>query len=168
MPELLDRPSKTPRYLSQDRRITPKMLRFAELLGSGLDQGVAAKQAGYKQKTSASQALKHPLLQQYLSTIQSKTCVLAAYKAADAMQEAKQAMEFAYKTDNANAYCKAVELRAKLSGLLIERVEVVTVDLSGALQQASQRVLRSTAQAAMLDQNASTSSEQTRMDTGDA
>ena len=84
------------------------------------------------------------------------------------MSEAKDTMQFARETENANAYCKAVELRAKLSGLLIDRVEVVSIDLSGSIARAEQRVLQSTAQAAMLDQITSTSNEQTRMDTGDA
>ena len=39
------------------------------------------------------------------------------------------------------AYCKATELRAKLSGLLIDRIEVVPVDLKGALEQARHRVV---------------------------
>ena len=37
------------------------------------------------------------------------------------------------------AYCKGTELRAKLSGLLIDRVEVIPVDLVGALQRAEGR-----------------------------
>jgi hypothetical protein len=37
------------------------------------------------------------------------------------MKEAGQAMEFAKETGNANAYVKAVELRAKLNGLLIDK-----------------------------------------------
>ena len=58
-----------------------------------------------------------------------------------AMGEAKDAMDFAYKTDNASAYVKAVELRSKLSGLLIDRVEVFTMDLKGALDKAASRVV---------------------------
>lgn len=38
-----------------------------------------------------------------------------------ALDEAQEAIEFAKKTDNANAYVKAVELRAKISGLLEDK-----------------------------------------------
>lgn len=49
-------------------------------------------------------------------------------------------IDFAKANKNAMAYFKAVEHRAKLSGLLIGRVEVGTVDLKGALE-ACTRVL---------------------------
>lgn len=59
------------------------------------------------------------------------------------MDEALKAMDFAFETKNANAVVKACELRAKLSGLLIERVEVFSADLRGALLEASKRVIQS-------------------------
>ena len=58
------------------------------------------------------------------------------------MREAEEVCAFARKHKNAMAYCKGTELRAKLSGLLIERVETVTVDLRGSLDQARERVLK--------------------------
>lgn len=44
-----------------------------------------------------------------------------------AMAEAEEAMRFAKETENANAYVKAVEHRAKLNGLLVDRQEVKQV-----------------------------------------
>jgi hypothetical protein len=60
----------------------------------------------------------------------------AGYTASAAMQEANDAIEFAKATKNANAYVKAVELRAKMSGLLVDRVDVrsltaFSINLSG-------------------------------------
>jgi hypothetical protein len=66
---------------------------------------------------------------------------MAAYGLAEAMKEAEAVCDFAIKHKNAMAYCKATELRAKLSGLLIDRIEVVPVDLKGALEQARHRVV---------------------------
>jgi hypothetical protein len=43
------------------------------------------------------------------------------YDADQAMKEAKRAMAFAHRTNNANAYVKAVELRAKIMGLLQDK-----------------------------------------------
>jgi len=67
----------------------------------------------------------------------------AAYTAERAMSEAERALEFAEENKNAMAMVKAVELRAKLAGLLIERIDqrVATVDIGAALEEARGRVL---------------------------
>ena len=136
MPSVLEQPPKAKR-----NRITPRQLHYAELRGSGLSQAEAARQAGYSAKAAACKADRNPIVQQYLNGIQNAARVKAGYTVAIAMEEAKDSMRFAHETKNANAYCKAVELRAKLSGLLIERVEVVSIDLSGSIARAEQRVL---------------------------
>ena len=139
MPPVLDQPKK--RYISQTKRITPRQQKYAELRASGLTQGAAALQAGYKNKVSASKADKHPLVRQHLSGIQKLACSRVSYTVATAMDEALQVIEFAKANGNANAFCNAVSLRAKLSGLLIDKVELVAIDLSGSIQRAEQRVL---------------------------
>lgn len=68
----------------------------------------------------------------------------AVYDLATAMREAEAVCAFAKLHKNAMAYCKGTELRAKLSGLLIDRIEVVPVDLRGALDRAEARVLNVT------------------------
>ena len=65
---------------------------------------------------------------------------MAVYDLATAMREAEDVCAFSKLHKNAMAYCKATELRAKLSGLLIDRVEIVPVDLTGALERAERRV----------------------------
>ena len=65
---------------------------------------------------------------------------MAVYDLATAMREAEDVCAFAKLHKNAMAYCKGTELRAKLSGLLIERVEIATVDLTDALARAEARV----------------------------
>jgi len=66
---------------------------------------------------------------------------MAVYDLATAMREAEDVCAFAKLHKNAMAYGKGTELRAKLSGLLIDRVEIVTVDLVGALERAERRVV---------------------------
>jgi hypothetical protein len=61
---------------------------------------------------------------------------MAVYGLVEAMKEAEDAAAFAKANKNSMALMKACELRAKLSGLLIERVEVVEVDLTAALARA--------------------------------
>jgi hypothetical protein len=65
---------------------------------------------------------------------------VAVYDLATAMKEAEDVCAFAKLQKNAMAYCKGTELRAKLSGLLIDRVEIATVDLTSALAKAEARV----------------------------
>ncbi len=129
------------RYLSPGKRITPKQQRYAELLATGMPQAHAAKHAGYKSKCSANDAYRHPLVQEYLSTIRNRAAARTGHTVVVAMEEANGAMAFARETENATAYVKAVELRAKLSGLLIDRVEVVSMDLKGALAMAELRIV---------------------------
>lgn len=124
------------------RRITPRQQLFADKLATGAGYVEAALAAGYKSKASAWTARNHPLVKEYLSSIQSRAAALVSHTVAIAMQEAKDGMEFARKTENATAYVKAVELRAKLSGLLVDRVEVFSMDLKGALNEAQNRLVQ--------------------------
>jgi hypothetical protein len=61
------------------------------------------------------------------------------------MDEALDAIAFARAKSNAMAVVKGVELRSKLSGLLIDRVLEVTVDLTDALARAEARLTDMTA-----------------------
>lgn len=51
----------------------------------------------------------------------------AAYNIDAAMKECEDAIEFARETENANAYVKAVELKSKLQGLLVEKHQIQQV-----------------------------------------
>ena len=57
------------------------------------------------------------------------------------MAQAQKGIDLAERHKNPMAFIKGCELRAKLSGLLIDRVEVATVDLKGSLEQARTRVI---------------------------
>ena len=66
---------------------------------------------------------------------------MAVYGLVEAMQEADDVIAFAKAKGNAMAYCKELDLRAKLGGILIDRVEIATMDRTGALEAAERRVL---------------------------
>ena len=69
---------------------------------------------------------------------------MAVFGLVEAMKEADDAAKFSKLHKNPMANVKACELRAKLSGLLIDRIEVVPVDLRGALEAAESRVINVT------------------------
>lgn len=86
----------------------------------------AARDAGYSPNScsqQASQMLKRPEVIAKVAAFRKKTEEKALYNYGSAMEEAQRAMDFALQTDNASAFVKGVELRAKLTGLLIDRVD---------------------------------------------
>jgi hypothetical protein len=68
--------------------------------------------------------LRRPHVKAAIEAARLKVQNKIAYGLERAMTEAEEAIEFARQTDNANAYVKAVELRSKLNGLLVEKVDV--------------------------------------------
>lgn len=65
-----------------------------------------------------------PIVKALVAEAQKAVQAKINYGLEQAMQEAQDAIEFAKKTENANAYVKAVELRTKLNGLLVEKLDV--------------------------------------------
>jgi hypothetical protein len=55
------------------------------------------------------------------------------------MEEAEDVIQLAKISKNPMAYCKAVELRAKLSGLLQDVLRIEHVDVRGAISEAKSR-----------------------------
>jgi hypothetical protein len=125
--------------------LTDKQRKYVEHLAAGMDSRTAAKGAGYSDsysRVAASRLAKKPEIAKAIEVIRKKGCEMAAYDLAAAMKEAESAATFARLHRNPMALVKATELRAKLSGLLIDRLEVVPpVDLKGALFEARTRVI---------------------------
>lgn len=102
--------------------LNPKQAKFVKEYVKTGNQMAAAKAAGYSgTNETASNIVKGAAVKAALDKIREKAIVTAAYNADTAMKEAEEAIEFAKETKNANAYVKAVELRSKLKGLLIEK-----------------------------------------------
>ncbi len=109
----------------------------------------AAIAAGYS-KHSASQVAYRllnlsPAVMEAVKEARAIAMRKCEYSAEVAMREAEEAIEFAKETKNANALVKAVELRARLNGLIIDRIDqrmAVMVDLGEALREAKARTGR--------------------------
>src|SRR4029078_4261490 len=130
--------------MSDQKPLTGKQLKFTQLYAGGMDKVHAARAAGNQgsgANKAGSRLMKNPIVRQAIESVQAQARSVAVYDLATAMAEAEAVCAFARLHKNAIAYCKATELRAKLSGLLIDRVEVVEVDLTGSLARAEQRVL---------------------------
>jgi hypothetical protein len=81
-----------------------------------------------------------PAVAAVIESIRAAGRAAAAYALVVATRETQDVINFAKLNKNA-AYFKVVEHCAKLSGLLIDKIEVVTVDLKGALEEARSRVV---------------------------
>lgn len=131
-------------------RLTQQQLKFLHAYAASGDGISAALSAGYS-RSSAPQmvrrTLRNPLALDYLETLRAKSRAITAYDLSTAMRESLAVIEFAKERGNAMAYFKAVEHRAKLMGLLVERVETVSVDLTAALAEAKRRWIERSAKA---------------------
>jgi hypothetical protein len=133
-------PADLEQFSLSTKSLTNKQAKFIELLGSGVERKEAAKQAGFTSSSSIHRCLTNPLAIQYLSAIRAESRAIAAYDCASAMADATDAAQFAREKNNPMALVRAYELKSKLAGLLIDRVEIATVDLTGALERAQQRL----------------------------
>ena len=66
---------------------------------------------------------------------------MAAYDLNRAMEESAEVIAFAKQHKHPTAFFFAVRHRAHLSGLLVDRIELTSVDLAGALAKAEKRVI---------------------------
>lgn len=133
-----------PTILPANIRLSAKQRQFLDEYARTGEAKRAALSIGYT-KSSAPQMAKRILssrvAQDYLATLRNKSQAITGYTVAKAMIETDHAIEFAREKGNAMAIVKAVELRCKLSGLLIERIHVEKVDLTEALRQADLRII---------------------------
>lgn len=84
------------------------------------DKTVAAKRAGF----ANANVFSVPSVVERVAEIRAAMVKEIIYDAAAAMKEAEAAIAFARETRNANALVKAIELRAKLQGLLIDKHDI--------------------------------------------
>lgn len=127
--------------------LTDKQRAYVQHVAAGMDSRAAARSAGYSEsfsKVAAHRLGKKPAVSKAIESIRAEGRTMAVYGLVEAMKEADDAAAFARQHKNPMALVKATELRAKLSGLLVDRVEVVEVDLRGALDRAQVRVINAT------------------------
>lgn len=128
---------------TRDPELNDRQRKFVEAIARGLSAQDAARSANYSPGyvRKASRLLKQPMIAKELELIRAKARDLAAYDVSVAMAEALDDHRFAVQKGNPMAAVKATELRSRLAGLLIDRVEIATVDLTSALAKAEARVL---------------------------
>lgn len=102
--------------------MTPRQAKFVETYMSTGSQRAAAKAAGYScASTQAHRVANSKAVKAVVDHARATVKIAAAYNLERAMLEADEAITFAKETENANAYVKALELKSKLNGLLIEK-----------------------------------------------
>lgn len=119
--------------------LQPKHKIFVERYLVHRNGSEAVREAGFNAKYPADRALKIlkiPKIAKIIAALNTNVAKKLEYTAESAMLEAEQGMAFARETENATAFVKAVELRAKLRGLLIEKLQhqmvgAFTVNIGG-------------------------------------
>ena len=103
--------------------LNPNQARFvAEYLKHGVAKA-AAEAAGYKHGAESGYALMQmPAVKEAIDNARKEIVAEGTYNLKKAMKETDEGIQFAKDTENANALAKLIELRAKLNGLLIEKV----------------------------------------------
>lgn len=94
-------------------------------------------------QVGASQLLKRPAVAAAIKQGRVEAAKNAKYELEDMVRELNDVAQFAQDTGNATAYARAVELKGKALGLLIDRQDIrmnQTVDMTGLLIEANQRV----------------------------
>ena len=108
--------------------LTPQHVTFITAVAGGAKPGDAYAAAGYtaSRKNAASGAyrlLSDPEVSNALNFLKADLAKRAAYDFDAFIQELDAAIAFAKKTENATAYVRAVELKGKASGHIIDRVD---------------------------------------------
>src|SRR6476646_10621062 len=108
----------------------------------------AAKQFGnYSESYSRvlrSRLMAKPKVRQMLDEFRNELRDKAMYDAEACVKEIDKAIEFAYQRGNPMSIAKLLTLKAELYGLLVQRIEVVPLDLAGALEEAKNRIINIT------------------------
>ncbi len=115
--------------------LSEKHAQFVRNFVSGQTQGKAYQGAYPDANEKTSAAAAHKLLAREEIADAVAACKNALSKKAEygyekAMLELEEGMRFSKATENATAYARCIELRSKLSGILVERHNVQTAQFS--------------------------------------
>jgi phage terminase small subunit len=124
--------------------LTPRQEHYVNGILSGLNPTESAQRAGYGpaySKVAVSRVSAVPVVKQAIQTGHAELRKKAMYDVEQAVVEVDKAIKFGYERANPMSVAKLLELKAKLFGLLIERIQVEEVDLRVALEEARHRVI---------------------------
>jgi phage terminase small subunit len=117
-----------PGYSDQVKPLSPRQAIFVREYLRNSDATAAAVAAGYSVVSAPERGNRLlrtcPAVMKAVDDALKMIQVKGVHNIEKAMGEADDAIAFSLKTENANAYVKAVELKAKLAGLLIDRKDV--------------------------------------------
>ncbi|HEV2622915.1 MAG TPA: terminase small subunit [Frateuria sp.] len=126
--------------------LTARQRRFIAEWQTRADGTQAAIAAGYSPRSARYTAYhllnENPAVKAEIERVQHQLAEAAEYNGAKCMAECDAAIRFAEKTNNANALARLIELKAKLTGLLREKLDVSIdhrIDISDALAAARSR-----------------------------
>jgi Terminase small subunit len=102
----------------------PRWQRFVVLYATNLNLLQSARAAGYKGKDQCRKLLRHPQVAAALAAVRAEMAKLNAYDVNKLVADLDAAAEFARATENAQALVRAIEIKAKALGLLLDRVDM--------------------------------------------
>jgi len=94
--------------------------------GQAFNASEACRRAGYSPKradATAQRLLRTPKIKAAVELMRAEVAERASYTVERCMAELEKGMAFALTTENASAYVRAVELRGKLTGILVDRLD---------------------------------------------
>lgn len=109
-----------PRKKRKYTRLPARKAEVAAAIASSKNQSEAAKKLGVTRQAVQVQ-MKDPTIQAAIEDARKSVGEAAKYGLEEAMRECDEAIQFSILTENANARVKAIELKMKLRGLLIEK-----------------------------------------------
>jgi len=109
---------------------------------NGTRAAVASGYSKHSAKHTACRLLKNEGVKAAIAAARTEIAQLAVYDQVKAMQELQVGLDIALKEKQMTAYARLVELRAKITGVLQDKVAVTVehVDIGGALLDARKRV----------------------------
>lgn len=126
------------------RPLTARHRIFIDHYVRGVSAADAARRAGYNHSYAAKAAtylLHHPSIAAAIQEMHMDLTKKTLFDVERAVEECNTMIDFAQSKNNAMAAAKLLELKCKLHGLLIERVEVKpSVDIRDAIAAARSRV----------------------------
>jgi hypothetical protein len=102
----------------------PKWQTFVSLYASGVGLEAASRTAGYKSPDQPRRLLRQPEVAAALKAVRAEMARRAEYGQDQLIAELDEAAEFAIKTENATALVRAREMKGKVLGLLMDRVDM--------------------------------------------
>ncbi len=130
-------------------KLTPKQQKFIAAWQTGIDGTHAAIGAGYSRKSARYTAYhllnENTAVMAEVAKVREQLAEDAKYNGEKCMAECDAGLAFAKATNNANALARLIELKAKLTGLLVQKIDL-NVDsrphVAEALADARARSLR--------------------------